>query len=75
VASKEKLRSKAKRFHRIFTSPDGEKVLQDIQSELERDELFDDNPHRTAYNCGRRDAFIYIKQLVRYEENARRLEE
>jgi len=73
-AAKEALIEKARRFHRLFTSPDGEKVLKDLEMELNPDTLIAISPDKTAYNVGRRDAFIYITQLIRYEDNARRME-
>ena len=71
---KQKLRDKAARFHRLFSTHDGEKVLQDLEDEFDQDELYDDNPYKTNYNIGRRDVIIYIKQLMRFEDNARRTE-
>lgn len=68
------LRRKAHRFHRLFNSPDGKKVLQDLKDELDPDELKGATDADTNYNIGKRDAFVYIKQLIRYEENARQLE-
>lgn len=69
---KEKLRKKAANFHKLFTSPTGELVLLDLEEELNPDVLKGETSEDTAYNVGRRDAFIYIQQLIRYEENARR---
>lgn len=71
---KQKLRDKAARFHRLFSSHDGEQVLKDLEDEFDQDELYDDNPYKTNYNIGRRDVIIYIKQLMRFEDNARRTE-
>lgn len=74
MAHKEKLHKKAARFRKLFTSPIGMIVLRDLEEELNPEEIFNDNPHRTSYNAGKRDAFIYIKQLIRYDDNARRRE-
>lgn len=68
------VKKKARRFHQLFTSPTGEKVLRDLEQELNPDTLFDPTGVATDYNVGRRDAFIYIQQLIRYEDNARRTE-
>jgi hypothetical protein len=73
-ATVEKVEKKARRFHGLFTSPVGKLVLRDLEGELNPDVLYDGTQHGTAYNVGRRDAFIYIQQLIRYEENVRRLE-
>lgn len=72
--SKEKLRKKAANFHQLFTSPIGKLVLQDLEDEFNPDALMSSMHDETIYNVGRRDAFIYIQQLIRYEENARRIE-
>lgn len=72
---KDKLRKKAARFHRLFTSPEGELVLHDLEEELNKDVLIGKTSEDTAYNVGRRDAFVYIQQLIRYEENVRRQHE
>jgi hypothetical protein len=75
VAKQEqKLREKAARFYRLFSTHDGEQVLQDLVEEFDADDLFHENPHKMGYNVGRRDVVIYIKQLMRYEDNARRTE-
>jgi hypothetical protein len=71
----DKLRNKAAKFHRLFTSPDGKLVLQDLEDELNPDVLIGKTSEDTAYNVGRRDAFVYIQQLIRYEENVRRQHE
>jgi hypothetical protein len=68
----EKVKKKAARFHKLFTSPAGKLVLQDLEDELNPDVLISSNHDETIYNVGRRDSFIYIQQLIRYEENARR---
>lgn len=74
MEKKQKLREKAARFYRLFSTHDGEQVLQDLVDEFDSDDLFNEKPHKTSYNVGRRDAVIYIKQLMRYEDNARRTE-
>lgn len=74
MAEKQKLRDKAARFHRLFSTHDGEQVLQDLIDEFDADDLFDENPHKMGWKVGRRDAVVYIKQLMRYEDNARRAE-
>lgn len=75
MAEQKKLREKAARFYRLFKTHDGEQVLKDLEDEFDADDLFNENPHKTNYNVGRRDAVVYIKQLMRYEENVRRIED
>lgn len=66
------LNQKARHFAITFTSPSGKKVLEDLDKELNPDVLKGSTPDETAYNVGRRDAFIYIQQMMRYAENAGR---
>ncbi len=62
-------------FYRIFTSPDGEKVLEWLEDEFDRDEIFQrGDPHTTSYNLGKRDVVVYIRQMIRLKENATRAE-
>lgn len=64
-----KLNKTANHFLRTFTSPSGKKVLESLEKELNPDVIKGANSDDTAYNVGRRDAFIYIKQMMRYAEN------
>lgn len=60
-------------FYRIFTSPDGKKVLEWLEDEFDRDEIFKaGEPDTTTYNLGRRDVIVYIRQMIRLKENAER---
>jgi hypothetical protein len=62
--------SKADYFKAVFKTPNGKKVLQDLHDELNSDAIFaDGDSHKTAYNLGRRDAYIYINQLLRIDKN------
>lgn len=62
-------------FYRIFTSPDGSKVLEWLEEEFDADEIFKaGEPDTTAYNLGKRDVIIYIRQMIRLKENATRAE-
>jgi hypothetical protein len=69
---KTQLNNKARHFLVTFTSPSGKKVLEDLDKELNPDELIASTPHEMAYKVGRRDAFIYIQQMMRYAENVGR---
>jgi len=73
-SSAEKVVKKARRFHKLFTSPEGALVLKDLEDECNPDRLLGKNDGETNYNVGKRDVFIYIQQLIRYEDNARRTE-
>lgn len=62
-------------FYRIFTSPDGKKVLEWLEEEFDADEIFAaGEPDTTSYNLGKRDVIVYIRQMIRLKENARELE-
>lgn len=62
-------------FYRIFTSPDGKKVLEALEEEFDKDEIFAaGEPDTTSYNLGKRDVIVYIRQMIRLKENATKLE-
>ena len=62
-------------FYRIFTSPDGSKVLEWLEEEFDADEIFTaGEPDTTSYNLGKRDVIVYIRQMIRLKENATRAE-
>lgn len=62
-------------FYRIFTSPDGKKVLEALEEEFDTDEIFTaGEPDTTSYNLGKRDVIVYIRQMIRLKENATRAE-
>jgi len=62
-------------FYRIFTSPDGKKVLEWLEEEFDKDEIFAaGEPDTTSYNLGKRDVVVYIRQMIRLKENATRAE-
>lgn len=62
-------------FYRIFTSPDGKKVLEWLEDEFDNDEIFAaGEPDTTSYNLGKRDVIVYIRQMIRLKENATKLE-
>lgn len=74
MEKKQKLRDKTARFHRLFTTHDGEQVLKDLEDEFDSDDLKGATNADTNYNVGRRDVIVYIRQMMRFEENARRTE-
>lgn len=61
-----KVSDKADLFRGVFDTTDGKKVMAELEAELNPDNIFDIDPHVTGYNLGKRDAFIYIKQLINY---------
>ena len=73
-AAIEALGQKAGDFHKLFTSPVGVKVLESLEEEFNPDVLIGETNAKTNYNVGARDVVIYIRQMIRYNENARRTE-
>lgn len=73
-AALEALGRKAGDFHTLFTSPVGVKVLEALEEEFNPDSLIGVSDADTNYKVGRRDVVIYIRQMIRYKENARRAE-
>jgi len=73
-AAIEALNKKAGNFHKLFTSPLGVKVLEALEEEFNPDVIIGETDAKTNYNCGKRDVVIYIRQMIRYKENARRTE-
>ena len=56
-------------YRAVFNTPNGEKVLQDLQAELNPDEIFvKGDADETHINLGKRQAFIYIDQLLRVDD-------
>lgn len=66
--AKRALGRKAHLFRQVFNTDEGKKVMDILEQEAEPEQLFNENPHVTSYNCGRRDLLVYIKQLLRYED-------
>jgi hypothetical protein len=65
------VKRKSKNFHILFTSPVGAKVLEYLEDEFDQEEIFQAGvPDGTAYNLGRRDVIVYIRQMIRVTENA-----
>lgn len=73
-AAIEALGKKAGDFHKLFTSPIGVKVLESLEEEFNPDKLIGKDDAETNYKVGARDVVIYIRQMIRYKENARRTE-
>lgn len=65
---KQQLADKSHLFRRVFSTDEGQKVLEFLKQECEPEVMFDENPHKTAYNCGKRDVVVYINQMMRYND-------
>ena len=73
-AARENLSKKAGNFHKLFTSPVGVEILEALEEEFNPDVLLGKTDAETNYNVGKRDVVIYIRQMIRYTDNVRRLE-
>lgn len=52
-------------YKRLFNSPDGKIVLEDLEERFFNEELFiKGDSHSTTYNVGLRDAVRYIKSSI-----------
>lgn len=70
MEAKEKIARKASIFKQVFNTPDGKEVLAALDKEFNAADIFQKgHPDATAYNLGRRDVIVYIKQLLEYGKN------
>lgn len=65
----EKLRSKlahkSEMVNAFMSSEAGKAIIELLEDEFYDGELMDVDPYKTAYNLGRRDVVLYLKQLKR----------
>ena len=62
---KEHLRRDALAFQKVFTSPEGVRVLERLEYEFCGGAMFDrEHPHAVHYNVGRHDVVQHIKQMI-----------
>lgn len=67
--AKQNIKKLATTYRRLFETPNGMKVLLDLESEFEPDKLMGNNDAQTNYNVGKRDVVRYIKQMIRIGDN------
>ncbi len=65
---KARLQKKSAQVQAFMDSTLGRAVIEALEAEFYDGELFDDDPYKTAYNLGRRDVVIYLKQLQTWSE-------
>jgi hypothetical protein len=64
----ERLR-RAEAYRELFMSTLGDLVIGDLEKVCFSDQTtFDDNPHKTAYNEGRRSVLLHIRNLLSDDE-------
>lgn len=62
------LRGKSDALIELLNNPVGKSLIETLEAEFYDGNLFDPDPHVTAYKCGRRDVVVYLHQLQRYGE-------
>jgi hypothetical protein len=63
------IRHKSAAIAEFMNNPIGKAVVAALEETFYDGELFDPDPHQTAYNLGRRDVVSYMKQLQRIKDN------
>jgi len=66
IKLKNRLENKAKKIQHFMSLELGHDVIQALEDEFYHGELYSDDPVRTAYNLGRRDVVVYLKQLQKW---------
>jgi len=63
------IKGQAALYQAVFNTPQGKKVWEDLTRELNPDEIFvKGDADETHINLGKREAFIYINQLLRVDD-------
>ncbi len=68
---KSKLAHKAELVHAFMNSEAGIALFDLLEDEFYDGELFDKDANVTAYNLGRRDVVLFLKQLKRLKDDGR----
>jgi hypothetical protein len=63
-----RIRHKSAALVEFMNSEIGKAVINALEEEFYEGDLFDPDPHKSAYNLGRRDVVVYLKQLQRQSE-------
>jgi len=58
------IKSLKRAYSEIFNTIHGEKVLDDLKSAYFNTDSFNENPHKTAYQCGQRSVVLRIINLL-----------
>ncbi len=62
-----RLAKKSASVQAFLRSDVGREVIRVLEDEFYNGELMADTPEKTAYNLGRRDVVMYLKQLQRWD--------
>lgn len=60
---KKRLKDKASRIRMFMNSELGGEIIKALEDEFYHGNLYDKDVNQTAYNLGRRDVVVYLKQL------------
>lgn len=63
---KARLTKKSARINMFMNSELGKEIIDALEQEFYNGPLFDEDPCKTAYNLGRRDVVVYLKELQRW---------
>jgi len=62
------LKKKAIPFHNVFSSPEGQEVLDMLRAEFSPAALCDNSPHQTIVHAAQRDVIEYIEIMIKLRE-------
>lgn len=65
---KTRLKKKSARVQAFMDSELGREVVDLLEDEFYNGALFDDDPFKTAYNVGRRDVVMYLRELQNWRQ-------
>ncbi len=65
---KKRLVKKSARVSMFMRSELGKEVIKALEDEFYHGTLYDEDPQKTAYNLGRRDVVVYLKELQNWKE-------
>lgn len=66
---KERLAKKSARIQVFMNSDLGREIIDALEQEFYHGELFNADANVTAYNLGRRDVVVYLKQLQTWRKD------
>lgn len=64
---REALLEKSNLIKSVFDTYAGKKLMEALEEEFNKDNIFSQCQNTTNYNLGRRDVVIYLKELLKYK--------
>jgi hypothetical protein len=66
--AQKQIESKVRVVQKLMKTRDGKKLMSILEDEFDSDTIMvKGDPYTTAYHLGRRDAVVYLKQLLEYK--------